>query len=121
MALLKLTLIATVIASINGQFFNQSAPFNLVLCSTNSTYDNSILSVCHEGAAIESLCVDNVSHIGQINTDHNSQYQLNYSSDSDTGYGFLTWLLPYTGKYLLEFASICCFDPKISISLAHQA
>jgi hypothetical protein len=123
MALFKHTLItltAAIIASVNGQFLNQSAPFNLILCSTNPTYDNSTLSACHEGAATESLCVYNVSQIRQLNTNRISQYHLNYSSSFGPGYGYLTWLLPYTGKYLLESASISSFDSKVSISLVNQ-
>jgi hypothetical protein len=119
MAPLKLTLIsllAAFITSINGQFFNQSAPFNLVLCSVNATYDNSTLSACHEGAAIEALCVNSVPQVGHLSTNSISQYQLNYSSFFGPGYGYLTWSLPFTGKYLLESAPISPFDPKVSIS-----
>ena len=104
--LLLITYFATVIASVNGQFLNQSAPFNLVLCSANSTYHNSTLSACHEGAAIEALCVYSILEVGQLNMDGISRYQLNYSSYYGPGYGYLTWLLPYIGKCLLEIAFI---------------
>jgi len=36
----------------------QSKPFNLVLSSSNKTLNGALLGACHEGAAIEGLCVD---------------------------------------------------------------
>jgi len=118
MAPLKLThitVIAAAMALVNGQFLNQSAPFNLILGSTNPAYDNSTLSACHEGAAIESLCVYSVTQVRRPNTNLINQYQLNYSSFDGPGYGYLTWLLPYTGKYLLESQSIhLVTKPKIN-------
>lgn len=53
---------------------NQSAPFNLVLSSANATLNGSLLDACHEGAAIEGLC------LGAAPTDSYAQYNLNYTS-----------------------------------------
>jgi hypothetical protein len=52
----------------------QSAPFNLVISSANATLNGSLLAVCHENAAIESLC------LGGAPTDSYAQYNLNYTS-----------------------------------------
>ncbi len=41
-----------------AQFTSQSKPFNLVLSSSNKTLNGGLLGACHEGAAIEGLCVD---------------------------------------------------------------
>lgn len=40
-----------------AQYLNQTAPFALVVISSNTTYNGSTLAACHEGAAIESLCI----------------------------------------------------------------
>ncbi|KUJ12165.1 uncharacterized protein LY89DRAFT_709993 [Mollisia scopiformis] len=75
-------------------YADQSAPFNLVLHSASTSLDGAALFSCHEGAAIEGLCVT---------TDFNpvepvSPYNFNYSSlstpDPVLGYqGLLTWEL----------------------------
>jgi hypothetical protein len=41
-----------------AQYTNQSALFNLVLSSSNKTLNGALLGACHEGAAIEGLCVN---------------------------------------------------------------
>lgn len=51
------TLALTLAALTTAQFNNQSAPFNLVLASENKTIDGQYLAACHEGAAIEGLCL----------------------------------------------------------------
>jgi hypothetical protein len=40
-----------------AQYTNQSAPFHLIVLSENSTVNGSTLFACHEGAAIEGLCL----------------------------------------------------------------
>ncbi|KAH8807710.1 hypothetical protein F5884DRAFT_345638 [Xylogone sp. PMI_703] len=40
-----------------GQYTNASDPFTLVLSAANPDYNNHTLVPCHEGAAIEALCV----------------------------------------------------------------
>jgi len=49
--------IALFSVSAAAQYTNQSAPFSLVVLSANSTYNNTVLDSCHEGAAIEGLCL----------------------------------------------------------------
>ena len=45
-------------AGVKAQYYaNQSAPFYLVLTSQNTTLNGSTLVSCHEGAAIEGLCI----------------------------------------------------------------
>jgi hypothetical protein len=59
-----------------AQYTNQSATFNLVLCSSNSTLNGSLLGACHEGAAIEGLC------LGGLSSKQYAQYNFNYSAQS---------------------------------------
>lgn len=55
----------------------QTPPFNLILLSSNSTINGSSLVACHEGAAIEGLCVG--SKLTAANASY-STYNFNYSS-----------------------------------------
>lgn len=44
-------------SAVSAQYTNQSDPFNLIVLSSNSTVNGSVLYSCHEGAAIEGLCL----------------------------------------------------------------
>lgn len=68
----------------------QSAPFYLVLHSDNSTLDGKALFSCHEGAAIEGLCVGTSTPKPANNI--SSTFQFNYTH-SEPNYGILTWEL----------------------------
>jgi hypothetical protein len=59
-----------------AQYTNQSAPFNLVLCSSNVTLNGALLGACHEGAAIEGLCPS----IGGNASALYNQFNFNYTS-----------------------------------------
>lgn len=59
-----------------AQYTNQSAPFNLVLCSSNATLNGALLGACHEDAAIEGLCP---SIGGNASASYN-QFNFNYTS-----------------------------------------
>jgi len=59
-----LTLIAALLSlssTTAAQFSNQSAPFSLSLLSDDSALNGVTLGACHEGAAIEGLCVGGTS------------------------------------------------------------
>lgn len=61
-----------------AQFYNVSSkPFNLVLKSDNQTLDDAALYACHEGAAIEGLC------LGSKNLTDASVFTFNTSSFSE--------------------------------------
>lgn len=51
------TITLALIASTAAQYDKQSAPFYLILSSENKTVNGQYLSACHEGAAIEALCL----------------------------------------------------------------
>ncbi|KAE8443307.1 hypothetical protein EG329_002023 [Mollisiaceae sp. DMI_Dod_QoI] len=70
------SIFALAASQVGAQYTNQSAPFYLVLQSQNSTYNGSTLSACHEGAAIEGLC------LGGSLTSTSVQYTFNTSSDA---------------------------------------
>ncbi|KAI1139978.1 hypothetical protein F5Y05DRAFT_337674 [Hypoxylon sp. FL0543] len=70
---------------------NQSAPFNLVLSSDNSTLNGQKLTACHSGAAVESFCLDE-----SVSTPEFQTFYFNASAEPTTnpGYlpsGLLTW------------------------------
>jgi len=77
---MRASIIASIFAfaasQVTAQYTNQSAPFYLVLHSHNSTYDGATLDACHEGAAIEGLCVagklTNTSQTYTFNTSANA-------------------------------------------------
>lgn len=90
------SLLAVATTQVTAQYTNQSDPFTLVLLSSNDTLNGTTLAPCHEGAAIEGLCLG--SSITEPETDF-STYNFNTSS-FDTGFnttigqtGILTWLL----------------------------
>lgn len=64
-----------------AQYTNQSSPFYLVISSEDSKYNGTALEECHEGAAIEGLCIG--VPVAQINasTAGYSTYTFNTSSD----------------------------------------
>ncbi|ESZ90221.1 hypothetical protein SBOR_9391 [Sclerotinia borealis F-4128] len=90
------SLLVAAATQVMAQYTNQSAPFVLVLESHDYALDGLTLSPCHEGAAIEGLCLG--PSIESKNTTF-STYNFNTSS-FDTGFnttigqtGILTWLL----------------------------
>ncbi|KAF1985142.1 hypothetical protein K402DRAFT_395194 [Aulographum hederae CBS 113979] len=67
----------------------QSAPFNLKICAPyNETLDNAYLFACHEGAAIEGLCIGDKAIA--------SKFYLNTSTDQpdSVNRGIIVWNLP---------------------------
>ncbi|KAI0998555.1 hypothetical protein K3495_g9641 [Podosphaera aphanis] len=89
--LISLLLLASSV--VFAQFLtDQTPPFNLVISSTNKTINGSILYSCHEGAAIQALCLTSSP------SDQSSVYRLNYTAqrfvDPVLGNtGVLTWTL----------------------------
>jgi hypothetical protein len=67
--------LALATSHVSAQFLNQSAPFNLYLRSSDPSLNGSALIACHEGAAIESLCVG-----AAVAGATPSVYYFNYSS-----------------------------------------
>lgn len=94
-------LLLTTLAS--AQYTTQSKPFQLVIISSNATLNGSIFDSCHEGAAIEGLCVVPDTESGEYTT-----YHLNTSASQTTPLpaagksGILTWELEsnINGTYL---------------------
>lgn len=67
----------------------QSDPFYLVLQSDNSKLNGKTLGACHEGAAIEGLCVS--SKLAKAKPGYQT-FQFNYTHNTPN-YGILTWEL----------------------------
>lgn len=95
--------VLAVVTAVKAQYTNQSAPFTLSICSPNATYDSAALYSCHEGAAIEGLCVtQGGTAIQEQGAPTGSQYYLNYSTYTGPNLGWLTYNLPVTGKLALS-------------------
>ena len=88
-----MSLIALAAVRATAQDPKQSPPFKLILTSHNRTLNGASLVACHEGAAIESLCIHgNVSSIFYLN------YTQGWNPPSLGLYGSLTWNLPSGGQ-----------------------
>jgi hypothetical protein len=89
--------LSTAVAAVSGQYLNQSAPFQLELVSTDASLNGQHLASCHEGAAIESLCLYNVTD--------SPVYYYNYSDTPSfkSTSGYLT--------YLLQGANFAVYEP----------
>ena len=80
---------------ISAQYYaNQTEPFQLILSSTtNSTLNGAALYACHEGAAIEGLCVG-ASGPPSLSNTYNFNYTDQQTPDEVLGYtGLVTWVL----------------------------
>lgn len=74
-------------------YANQSAPFYLVLDAKNTTINGSYLTACHEGAAIEGLCLGGKTAPGAYGT-YNFNYTAQQTPDPKLGYsGLIVWEL----------------------------
>lgn len=98
---MKITLLVlSAIAAASAQYYNEtSAPFYLVVASTNGSI-NDTLSACHTGAALESLCLSNSETQSKPNPIQPSVFNFNtsvYSQPPASSLGtpgILTWILP---------------------------
>jgi hypothetical protein len=90
-------------ATASAQFLQQAGPFALVAITSNETYNGTTFQPCHEGAAIEGLCVGAPFATPYPTT--LSRYYLNYSSSLtiNTSAGTVT---PGYITYLLETESV---------------
>lgn len=81
-------------------FDNASAPFALVVDSSNPALDNHVLSACHEGAAIEGLCLGPVydASTAPTYTFNSSTYDLaNPPANGGGAVGIVIYQLPVSG------------------------
>ena len=80
---------ASVFAQADQPYWNiTSKPFSLVLSSKNKTLDNTALFACHEGAAIEGLCVSSTKP-----SKSTKQFNFNTTVYDKSGSGIVVWLL----------------------------
>jgi len=84
-----------------AQFLNQSAPFRLVLQSNDASLNGVPLGSCHEGAAIEALCL-NITSTYYFNTSSTEEV----ANATAGAQGYLTYVLQGVGfngeLYLLQ-------------------
>jgi hypothetical protein len=97
------TLLATLAAAATTLAQRQSAPFYLVAISDDPKVNGTHFEACHEGAAIESLCVGPK----KVGSDSSfSTYRLN-NTKSYPNEGVLSWVLHSAGN-------VKCTQPKPS-------
>jgi hypothetical protein len=110
-SLLASILAITASTVVTAQYTNQSAPFKLVLHSSNVTYDGACLSPCHEGAAVEALCPSGPASTYTFNTSSNS---VSYNASiGETGY--LTYELS-GGNFNVSEPMALSYDPTTNIA-----
>jgi len=118
------SIIASILAlgttQITAQFLNASAPFNLIVLSDNSTINGSALTACHEGAAIEGLCLGGI--LSEPTDVEYETYTFNISSypvdvEPSIGFpGYLVWELE-GGNFNLSTPVTLEFNPTSNIAL----
>lgn len=88
-------------SQVTAQYYsNQSAPFNLVLLSSDSTLNGSLLYACHEGAATEGLCTASSSKFTLNSYSLNFNFNTTVEPWNSPGIGLLgilTWELQASG------------------------
>jgi hypothetical protein len=99
---MRISIIASILGLVASQvsaqyYINQTAPFALVVLSSNATLNGTALSACHEGAAIKGLCLSGVFDPSVPPLSY-AVYNFNYTTqltpDPVLGYsGILTWEL----------------------------
>ena len=92
-----------------AQYTSQSKPFQLVIQSDDGNYDAANLGACHEGAAIEGLCVG-----GGSTFYHNTSENALVQNESAGEQGVLTYILR-GGNFNSEF------DATVKENLNHRA
>lgn len=113
-AITGLFIVAASVAS--AQYTNQSAPFALVINSDNATINGVTLAACHEGAAIEGLCL-----FGGPLSNNSVTYQQNVSSyPSPTTAAGLPGLLTYDlrgGNFNVSSAMMLSYNPTSNVAV----
>ncbi|KAF2112516.1 hypothetical protein BDV96DRAFT_648773 [Lophiotrema nucula] len=117
-----LTFLATLAATATAQFdyTKRSAPFNLiVLSSTNDTLNGTLLSACHEGAAIEGFCrgpkLSDTPTYGATFY-FNTSYETNETVVYDN-YGSLDYDLLISGNQTVPSAMQLVYDPTSNVAV----
>lgn len=111
-ALTLLTSTTTVLAQ-----DNQSPPFNLLILSDDTTVNGTYLGACHEGAAIEGLCITTPSPSTDPNTVEAITFYFNTSSTSVDPSGLLTWNLPIGDTQTLSEPMLLEYSPSSNLAL----
>jgi hypothetical protein len=98
---------------------DQSAPFYLAVTSSNATLNGSALYPCHEGAAIEGLCLG--GPLGDGSSLDSYTYNLNFSSQAQPDpvlgtTGVLTWVL-HGGNFNLSSSMSLSYNPTSNVAL----
>ncbi|KAK5163160.1 uncharacterized protein LTR77_010944 [Saxophila tyrrhenica] len=101
-----LAILTTLVAAAAAR---QSKPFHLKAVSDNSTVDGTYFFACHEGAAIEGLC------IGSKKLAQADNFRLN-NTRSQPNVGSLAWLLK-GGNFKVSETMTLYTDPSTNVAL----
>lgn len=109
------------VTRVSAQFDSTSAPFNLIVTSTDSTINGATLFPCHEGAAIEALCPDSSTKLHSFNASAPT-FNFNYSShavaSSSAGIvGDLIYNLPLYDNQSVSSAMMLSYTPSSNIAV----
>jgi hypothetical protein len=115
-----LAVIGAIASTATAQYYNVSSkPFHLVVKSaTNKTINGRTLYACHEGAAIEGLCLGadkKLSTADVFNFNTSSYSTPTNSSIGDTG--ILTWLLPTADNVSYSSALTLSANPTSNVAV----
>lgn len=121
MKVIILTFVFALTTFVSAQYDNQSAPFHLVLVSEDKKIDGDTLSTCHEGAAIESLCLSNSITGSKPNPFPAEVFTFNTSDQVVTpnatlgAPGWLTWKL-IAGELEIPESLTLQIDPTTNVA-----
>ncbi|KAF2261585.1 hypothetical protein CC78DRAFT_346004 [Lojkania enalia] len=116
------TLVFAFAASTIAQYDQESNPFNLAIVSKDQTIDGDTLSACHEGAAIESLCLSNSNSTSKPDPIPATVFHFNTSDTVVTpnaslgAPGYLTYLLR-GGNFNVSEAMGLDINPTSNVAL----
>lgn len=103
-------------STVSAQYLNQSAPFALILISDDDTVNGSALIACHEGAAIEGLCIG-AAVVGAPTTTYTFNYSAAETVDPAIG---VTGLLTYElrgGNFNVSSPMELVYNPASNVAV----
>ncbi|KAJ8115813.1 hypothetical protein OPT61_g2624 [Boeremia exigua] len=107
-------------ATAQGYFDVRSSGFRLMLRSSNSTLNGTVLGACHQGAAIEGLCLtgDTIQDPTSSYTTfyHNVSSSRNETAGAANAEGVLSWILRAGGGLIVPSAMSLSFDSTSNLA-----
>jgi hypothetical protein len=113
---------ASVTAQLNSKYNTESAPFNLILISKDETINGTLLTACHEGAAVKGLCLGPKAS-DLVPTVTYSTYNFNYPGTSKVDpkigqVGLLTYVIRAANMIVPSLMNISPLQKPANSNLA---